>query len=125
MATTREVAPPAKLWVTSYEFPFEFLHPEDPILEGDDGCMESDEDKRGIYVSASLDARKMLEIVWHEVTHAINWACDIDEEKDVIDEETIALQHGLSWSQFFLDNPKFVRWYVSVVNRIRKERKHA
>jgi hypothetical protein len=119
---TREVSPPPKIWVGEYEFSLHFLLPDDPEMEGADGITRFDEQDRGISISASLDDRKMLEIVWHEVTHAINWICGITNKSR--SEELLARKHGLAWSAFHLDNPKFVRWYTHVVNRIRKARTH-
>lgn len=106
----------------TYEFAFDFAPPEHPELRAcgrhNDGTC--DLKRQEITISAALDDRKTLEIVWHEITHAMNWVCGISSRTA---EETIARKHGEAWSQFFLDNPKFVRWYTSLVSRIRKERK--
>jgi hypothetical protein len=128
----REPQPPAKLWIFVYEFPLHFVLPDSPelIVNGfpSNGVCDTDEESLSIYIAASLDDRKMLEVVWHEVTHAINWAYELEKKlkharlSTEKREEIVAQVHGEGFSQFFLDNPKFVRWYTHVVNRIRKER---
>lgn len=120
------LTPPRKVWVQTYEFPLHFVLPDDPVLivrgRACDGVTETGEEGRGIWIAANLDDRKTLEIVWHETTHAIDWVYDVDHRSS---EERIARQHGIAWSQFFLDNPKFVRWYMSIVRRVTAERKAA
>ena len=117
----REVAPPTKLWVGTYEFALQFVPPDDPVLllrgRRCDGL--TDTELQVIYVSCALEDRKTMEIAWHEVTHAIDWVNDID---DGAREETIARKHGVAWSQFHLDNPRFVRWYSYLANKIKRER---
>ena len=123
----REIAPPAKLYVGTFEFPLYFVHPSDVELDGANGITGLDEDERGVWVSDSLEDRKMMEIVLHELQHAFDWAYDISARADKIRssdkrEEFYAEQFGLAMSAFWLDNPKFVRWYDSIARRIKKER---
>lgn len=118
----RETALPKKLWVGSYEFPLRQIEPDDVVLGGDDGLMEPAETNRGIYIANNLDRRKTLEIILHEITHAINFVNDIDDGED---EETVATKHGIAWSMFLLDNPRFQRWLTYTLNKIRKERADA
>jgi len=117
----REVSPPTKVWVGTYEFTLDFLPPDHPSLmvrgKTNDGCTDVEEQE--IAVAAHLDDRKMLEIVWHELTHAINWVYDIT---DGAREETIARKHGVAWSTFWMDNPHYVRWYQYVANKIKRAR---
>ncbi len=119
---TREVPLPKCVWVGTYEFPMGFVDAADPRLDEANGMCETGEGETRIWIAARMGLRKTLEIVIHEITHAINWVYDID---DGVDEEDIATKHGAAWSQFFLDNPKYQRWLAYTVNRIRKERKDA
>lgn len=122
---TRVILLPKQVEVGSFVFPIHVVPPDHPRLGGDsDGCttFSDEEGGYGIYIAATLPLRQGLETVLHEVTHAINYAQDIEGGED---EETITRKHGAAWSQFFLDNPKFQRWLVYVLNRIRKERQHA
>jgi hypothetical protein len=131
VATPREVALPERVWVGTYEFPIEIVLPDAEVLGGADGIAIFDEAERGIYICASLDNRKFLEIVWHEITHAIHWDREVDDEVDaLIDdgkgafevEESITKVQGIAWTQFLLDNPKFQRWLTYTLNKLRKER---
>lgn len=116
-------APPEKIWVGTFEFPLYFVLPDDRALvvrgKVSDGVTGVNEDDRGIWISGGLDDRKTLEIVWHEVTHAIDWVYEIDGRTS---EENVAARHGVAWSQFMLDNPRFVRWYTGLVSKVRRER---
>jgi hypothetical protein len=130
VATPREVALPERVWVGTYEVPIEVVLPDDEILDGGDGIFVFDEAEFGIYISGSLDTRKFLEIVWHEITHAIHWDREVDDKiealvddgKDEDIEEEITKVQGIAWTQFLLDNPKFQRWLTFTLNKLRKER---
>lgn len=78
------------------------------------------EDGSEIYLNNLLDTSRTLEVVLHEITHAINWVYDVD---DGTEEENIAEKHGLGWSQFWLANPRFEAWLVHTLKSIRKERR--
>lgn len=124
MTESRSIPLPRKVWVGPYEFPVRVVPTSDPVLDSGvaDGATVTLEEGRGIFLSEQLDRRKLLEIVTHEVTHAINWAYDIE---DGVEEEAIASQHGIAWSQFLLDNPRYQRWLTSTLNAIRRERSSA
>lgn len=125
-----EPALPRKLWIGTYEFPLHLVSPDDQHL----GLGKTDPaDERegmtltgeavggfGIWIANNIAMRKQLEIMLHEVTHAINWVYDIDDGSD---EESIATAHGTAWSQFWLDNPRFERWLVYTLARIRRARR--
>lgn len=117
---------PKKLWIGTYEVSLRLVPKTEPKLEGDaDGIFLSDEDDRAILIPNNLDSRRRLEVLMHEITHAINWVGDIDEEEGAIEEEKIATQHGMLWSQFWLDNPRFEKWMVYILSKIRQERARA
>ena len=119
---TREVTLPRRLWVGTYEYLLTLVEPRHAVLDGANGMTHNEEGGTAIFIAAHLGPRKTLEIVLHEVTHAINWTNDID---DGVEEETVATVHGAAWSALFLDNPKFQRWLTYTLNLIRKERKDA
>jgi len=125
MTAARKRAPslPSKLYVGTYEFPLKVVPATAPELDDADGMCNTDEAARCIYISALLDTRKRLEIVYHEITHALNFVHDIDEDKVPIEEELISTKHGVAWSQFYLDNPRFVLWLVHTLARIRREQR--
>lgn len=124
---------PSKLWIGTYEFPLRLVPPDDPHLQ----LGKVDDEERegmtltgdavggfGIWIANNLALRQRLNIVWHEVTHAINWVHDIDDadgaEHLAVDEETLATKHGVAWPQFLLDNPRYVSWVTYTLDRIRK-----
>lgn len=118
---------PRRVWVGSYEFSMRLVDPTDKMLLDCKGVASSgmstfdhDGEGYGIWVSEMMALRTRLEIVMHEITHAINFAYDV---KNRSAEETIAEKHGHAWSQFWLDNPRFERWFVYTLAAIRKERR--
>lgn len=118
---------PRKVWIGSYEFPVRIVDADDPALKDEagvasDGMMDNHEDHRAITISNKLDTRKRLEIVFHELVHAINIVNGITDDLPV-EEDEIADKHGLAWSQFYLDNPRFAAWVVYTIARIRKDQK--
>lgn len=127
---SREVPLPRKSWIGSYEFEMKIVPADDPVLEGQNGMTVAEDKKKGVYFSDSLGALHLLEIVIHELTHAIVWVHDLTAENDdeeaedmvTIPEETLATKFGLAWSAFLVDNPRFQRWLTYILNRIRKER---
>ncbi len=121
--TTPRVAPfPKMLWVGGYEYPLAIIEGDDPRLEGGDGLTETGEKDRAIWICAHLGTYRTVEIVLHEIVHAINWAYDLCDEMDMAEEEDIATKHGAAWARLYLDNPKFCRWLTSAINRVRVER---
>ncbi len=122
---TRVTPFPKTLWVSGYEFPLAIVEGEDVRLEGADGLTETGEKSRAIWIAAHLGTYRTVEIVLHEITHAINWAYDLCNAEDMADEEDIATKHGAAWARLYLDNPKFCQWLNSAINRVRAERANA
>lgn len=115
---------PRKVWIGTAEYTIEFVPPthEDlrPDTDGSSGNDGScDVDKGHIVIAETLPLSKLAEIAWHEIEHALNWEEDIE---DGVDEETLTRKHGRAWSQFFINNPRFGRWWLSLCVAIRKER---
>jgi len=114
---------PGKLWIGTYEFYLKRVHRGDPRLEADaEGMSFWEDSNRGILILDTLDTRHELEVIWHEVTHCVNWVGDIDEDEKPIEGEDIAEKQGVLFTQFFLDNPRFEAWLSFTLKRIRQER---
>lgn len=111
---------PRKVWVGSHEFAVRLVSQDDLVLAGEDGDMTTDGTTGVISIAADLDARRRLEIVLHELTHALNWSYEIE---DGVSEEDIATKHGRAWAVFWLDNPRFESWLAYTLSRIRKEQR--
>lgn len=127
---------PGKLFVDNYEFELRLISPGDQanaqldkanrlLFEQDEGLMLSGPAVYAIWLSASLTPRRRLEIVFHEITHAINWAHGIEDAREYVhvSEEQLADKHGKAWSQFWLDNPRFLLWLQYTLSRIRLDQR--
>lgn len=112
---------PSKVWVGTYEYALSLVARDDPDLGGDSGATHFDEDNRRILIAIGLPTRTRFEVVWHELTHAINDLCDIDDPMP--EEELVSMKHGAAWTQFFLDNPRFVAWWNYTIERIQQDQK--
>jgi len=97
----------------------------DPRLDGDDGIFSHDETYRGILVCATLGTYRTIEVALHEITHAINWTCDIFTLEDMAEEEAATTKQGAAWARVYVDNPKFCKWLNHAVQQVRKERASA
>lgn len=117
---------PKKVEVGTYEFPIQIVSAGDARLDGDaDGITyfgAEGEPARCILIAGRLGPKRTLDVVMHELTHAINWVTGVD---DGTTEEGIADAHGRAWVALLLDNPRFVRWLNYVLERLRAEREDA
>jgi hypothetical protein len=121
---------PRKIWIGTYEVSVQSVPPNspklDPIEPGEEtrlrGMFDPDVEPPEIFVDQTLGGIQLLEIINHEITHAINYVYDI---QDGAQEEDVAETHGRAWSMFYVANPRYQRWLVSLCNAIRKEQKDA
>jgi hypothetical protein len=120
----REVPLPSRVWVGTYEFPMEIVPPDDERIEANErGACAIEEDNYWIVIAAYLANTATLEVVLHEVEHAINWVFDINVD-DAFEEEVVT-EHGKAWARVWLDNPKLLKWVDYMTKLIRKERNAA
>ena len=117
---------PRKVWVGVHEFTLQAVprtHPALAPIHGphpDGGACVFD--PMGIFIADNMNQAALLETVWHELTHAVNHACDIEEATE---EEDIADKHGKVWTQFWINNPRFSTWWTRNCIAVRKERARA
>lgn len=103
---------------TSYHL---IVTPHDhPALHGAEGL--TDFRTNAIYLQKGLPPLGLLNVLWHELTHAIN---ETGEIENGVKEERIAAWHGQTWPTFFILNPAFSRWWDKVVTSIIKDRHDA
>jgi hypothetical protein len=126
---------PGRLQIGEYDFPLRVVPKEHPVLneeEGDrsDGATQVNHENQyyGIWIAAHLSTRRRFGVVWHEVTHALNWvaglgAIDENDNEATVEEEDIAEEHGVYWPQLLLENPQFARWVTYMLSRIHAEQK--
>lgn len=115
---------PSRVWVGTYEFACEVREPGDKIFQGHArGICHFNQPDRGIYLCADTDLRERLEVLFHELKHAIVFAYEVRLTR--ITEEKLANVSGIAWSALFIDNPKLYRWVDSVAKQIRQKQKCA
>lgn len=110
---------PKKLWIGTFEVPVHFVPADHEALEEAtlNGCAVFDPSTE-VYFCASLPLTKLLEIVHHELTHIVNYVADIE---DGTSEEDICEAHGKVWSAFWINNPRYARWWMAACVAVRKE----
>ena len=113
---------PHRIWIGCYEFDMEIVSADDVILDGNDGMTVFDVGKRKIFIAGNLESRRLLSVVWHEVTHAINWQRGITDSSS---EEMVATKHGEAWTQALLDNPKLLTWFKKCLKQVVSEKENA
>lgn len=109
---------PKKLWIGTFTADIHFVPKEHEKLD----CGESDgltEFPHAIYLSQDLALTVLLESIYHEITHFVDFTTDID---DGVAEEDIADRHGKTWTLFWISNPKFQRWWNAACQAVRDER---
>lgn len=125
---------PSRVTVGDYEFTLRLVPPETPGINGgenqgityfSDGDENNPDLKWTILIVNNLSIRMKLNTVIHEITHAINFNEGVEElldgggnPSDI--EERIAEAHGKGWARFLVDNPRYVRWLVYVLGRIKE-----
>lgn len=118
---------PGKIWVATHEFRLEVvprshesLQPAEPGEPDSDGITVFD--KQVIFLADDMSTPLELETIWHEITHVVNWVYEIE---DGTDEERICDKHGKAWTQFWIANPRFARWWNTQCIALRKAQKEA
>lgn len=64
-----------------------------------------------IRVQVNMPSRHFaVEVVLHEISHAIFDCFGLDDEDDALKEERVIHAMGCGWTQVFRDNPELVEW---------------
>lgn len=121
---------PRKVWVHSHEMRLVMVGPKNRVLVKQKADAYTDTEARRIWICKGLGSKRTLELVFHELTHVINFANDVEPTidkglKTSELEEYITIAHGRTWAQVFVDNPKFAMWVIHMSDQIRKEQTHA
>lgn len=96
-----------------------FVGPDHPKLDGARGHMYGEPPE--VYIDATRSAREVLELVWHELTHAVNEEHSLLIPRKRLTEERVATCHGHAWTQVLLDNPKLRAWIDLASDYIKSE----
>lgn len=109
---------PKKLWIGTFTCDLHLVPNDDEKVDKgeSDGLTEF---PTAIYLCYDRPLTIMLESAIHEITHFIDFAVGIE---DGAIEEDIADKHGKAWTCFWIDNPKFQRWWNSACIAVREER---
>lgn len=89
---------------------------ENPDLEECDGI--TDFEKFRIYLNERLHRQRAVNVVQHELIHAINWVYGID---DGVTEEHITTQITNGLVELWLSNPKVVTWVTKNLRAMKRE----
>lgn len=71
-----------------------------------------------IYIDENLHRQRAINVVQHELTHAINWVYGVD---DGAEEETITTQHTNGLIELWVNNPKIFNWFVKSLRTMKRE----
>lgn len=110
---------PKKVWIGTTEFEIFLVEKNHAKLDNGESDGITEFNPPVIHLCQDLCLTLFMETLWHELTHAVNHVGDIEDSPL---EEVIADQHGKVWSQFWINNPRFQRWWTKVCNAVRKER---
>jgi hypothetical protein len=120
--------PPKRIWFGGYEWSVVPVKMGDAVLDGAVGITYFDEeDENGkpysIYFGEDKAAREVFDTLWHEFTHALNFAHDVRCKSKSVkkNDEDIAAKHGYAWTQAFLDNPALADWVKRAARCIKAQ----
>jgi hypothetical protein len=85
-------------------------------LDGCDGI--TDFEKFRITLHEGVALQRAINVVQHELTHAINWVYGID---DGAQEEHITTQHTNGLIELWMSNPKVVNWFVKNLRAVKRQ----
>lgn len=112
---------PEVAYVGQYEFalaaPAPGVYPE---LVESDGVTHFESDRRRILVSRALPFKRFVNVLLHELIHAIHW------DRGVIDgdlEETVTAHQADGLTDFWIDNPKLADWFARAYHTLRVQRR--
>ncbi len=107
---------PRRVKIGQYTFRIRISNPEEsPDLEGCDGI--TDFETFRIYLDERMPLQRAVNVVQHELTHAINWVYGIN---DGADEEHITTQHTNGIVEMWISNPKVVNWFVKNLRAMKR-----
>jgi hypothetical protein len=110
---------PERVWIGTVEYAIHVVPKDHPKLDHGETHGITEFDPTEIHISGDLSLTPFMETIWHELTHAID---DIAGIEDGAIEEDIADRHGKAWSQFWINNPRFQRWWTKACVQVRKDR---
>lgn len=108
---------PRRIKVGQYTFRLMVTNPtEQPDLENCDGL--TDFNKFHIYLDETMRRQRAINVVQHELIHAINWVYGVN---DGAEEEHITTQVTNGLVEMWMSNPKVVNWFVKNLRVMKRE----
>ncbi len=71
-------------------------------------------DEMVIRIDKSLNPIKMIDVLVHEINHAIYWAYGMEDEDK---EERIVGMFATAWTQVYRDNPELLEFIMEALKR--------
>jgi hypothetical protein len=108
---------PRRVKIGQYTFRLSISTPtETPILEGCDGITNFENFR--IYFDDTLHRQRAVNVVQHELIHAINWVYGVN---DGAEEEHITTQVTNGLVEMWMSNPKVVSWFNKNLRAMKRE----
>jgi hypothetical protein len=108
---------PRKIRVGQYTFRVTVGSEEKyPVLEGNDGVTDFGQFR--IYLGDKLHRQRAINVVQHELTHAINWVYGVTDGSE---EEHITTQHTNGLIELWVSNPKVFGWFAKSLRTLKRE----
>ena len=108
---------PRRVRIGQYTFRISLTTAEkNAILTDCDGI--TDFESFRIFLDENLLRQRALNVVQHELTHAINWVYGID---DGAEEEHITTQHTNGLVEMWMSNPKVFNWIAKNLRIVKRE----
>lgn len=86
------------------------------LADENDGCTVLQEYK--IFLNNEMHLQAAVEVVQHEVTHAINWVYGVDDDST---EEQFTTQHSKGQLEVWMRNPRLLNWIVKQLRLMKKQ----
>lgn len=108
---------PRRIKVGQYTFRLAVTNAtEQPDLQDRDGL--TDFGTFRMYLDETLQRQRAVNVVQHELLHAINWVYGVD---DGATEEHITTQVTNGLVELWMSNPKVVNWFVKNLRAMKRE----
>lgn len=114
---------PKRVMVGYWQFKVVPVEPEHPILVDSENETVShgvcELDTQEIFINQELNLLRFVNVVLHELLHAINWTKELTDEST---EEQFTAKGADGLTELMLDNPKLERWFARAHKEIREIR---
>lgn len=97
----------------------ESKHQGHEFLDENDGCCDTNGQR--IFVRGDLTLALAINVVQHEISHAINWVYGVTDDST---EEQFTNQHSNGQIEVWLRNPRLWNWFAKQLRVLRKEASH-